>query len=406
MKFVNLVFVFVVITLVGLHGISADSLQDVVKELFTVENYDKNLRPIEKVDVKLGLSIVTILDMNVEARTISALMWLKMSYKDSRLAFDGTKHGIKSLRYPSSQVWLPDITMYNSAKQMTVEPTNVVIFPDGTVIYVPKVQLEATCKESAMKLFPLDTHKCGLKWGSWTYSADEVDLKLWNSKNDGGIGWTAYNEDTVENAEWEVEPLATEEDEKDYGDHGIYQYIIFNLELKRKPSAIQVILVFPAIMTSILTLAMFILPPECREKVTFGAILFLALIVLIAVLAIVIPAGGMVAIVGFYSVNLAFVTVGLLWHSFLVLMAYPSNSSVRPGRCLRRFASSFSAISCLGNEQLELDMSDEDDPDMPNAAKGARNIAEWRFLARMLDRLMLIIFALLLVFLGVLSIGF
>ena len=60
-------------------------------------------------------------------------------------------------------------------------------------------------------------------------------------------------------------------------------------------------------------------------------------------------------------------------------------------------------VPTLATERLDLDDADSDDSEMSNSAKGARNIAEWRFIARILDRLLLLIFALLLLILGLLS---
>jgi len=179
--------------------------------------------------------------------------------------------------------------------------------------------------------------------------------------------------------------------------------------------------------------------------VTFGAIIFLALILIMKDLPNVLPSGGVTAISCFYAVDLTLVGLALFLHCCLVLISYPVNSAVRPSPALRRFAARLSRISCLhagatttdagatatdirneaqrlggigeadkadisvktlkATEHSDLDDINSDDSEKSISAKGARNIAEWRFVARMLDRLFLILFFLVFLVLGILSIA-
>jgi len=345
-------------------------------------------KPDGQVNVTLSMMLNSA-DFHEDTRVMSGMFWQNMAWKDERLASE------KPMRHVApEEIWIPDVMLYHSPYHP--ETVDALVFGDGSALWVPKVPYETTCVEAAVRFFPRDSYVCRIVLGAWTYGQSEVALTVESSVDP--------LEPLQENSEWTVSVKNVELYKKKYPMYDeIYPKAIFDFELKRKDSSLGIVLIFPGILTALLTIAMFILPSECREKVTFGAIIFLALILIMKDLPGILPAGGVTAIACYYAVNLAFVAVTLFVHCCLVLMSYPANSAVRPHRFFRKFASLFSAVSCFASDNLELDDSDVDDPDMSNSAKGARNIAEWRFVARMVDRLLLILFAFLLILLGVLT---
>jgi len=349
----------------------------------------KPVKPDGQVNVTLSISVSTA-NFDEDTRTLSGIIWMNLAWKDERLA------SAEPMRHVApGDIWIPDITSYHSP--FHAEDNDALVFSGGTVVWVPKVTYSVTCVESSVRFFPRDSYVCRLVLGSWTHGKSELALTL---GDDGDDMLGPLQESSV----WAMNVKNIELYYKKYPKFDeIYPKGLFDIELKRKDSSLGIILIFPAIMTALMTVAMFILPSECREKVTFGALIFLSLILIMKDLQYILPAGGVTAIACYYAVNLAFVSVTLFFHCCLVLMSYPANSAVRPHRCVRKFASCFSAVSCFASDQLELDDTDVDDPDMSNSAKGARNIAEWRFVARMVDRLLLLLFTFLLILIGVLT---
>lgn len=341
--------------------------------------------------------VVTTANFDEATRTLSGMVWLSVHWKDERLAWDSAS-GPWSKHVSPDEIWIPDLTFFHSPFQ--TEPADAIVYPDGSVYWVPKVFFSETCVQSSVRFFPYDSYVCRLAFGSWTYGFSELNLFLNENAFDVSI-----LEPLQENSVWEISVKDVTLFQKIYKSHSTETYpkALYDFELKRKSSSLGVIVIFPAIMLAFMTVAMFLIPSESREKVTFGAIIFLAIILIMKDLPAVLPNGGVTAISCYYAVNLTFVTGALFLHCCLVLMSYPVNSSVRPSPSLRRFASALSKFSCLATEQLDLDDADSDDSELSNSAKGARNIAEWRFVARMLDRLFLIIFTLLLLIFGLLS---
>lgn len=348
-------------------------------------------KPEGQVNVTASIAVASA-TFDEKTRTMSGLVWVTMNWKDERLSSS------EPVRHVSpDEIWTPDITFYHSP--FRVEEADALVFADGTVLYVPKVFYSETCVTSSVRFFPHDSYVCRLALGSWTYGKSELLLTL-------GDPTGQILEPFQHNPVWDVSLKEAFLHEKVYPLYPteIYPKALYDIQLERKCSSLGLTIVFPAVALALMTLAMFLIPSESREKVTFGAIIFLALILIMKDLPNLLPSGGVTAISCFYAVDLTLVALALFLHCCLVLISYPVNSSVRPSPALRRFASGLSRISCLPTEHLDLDDINSDDSEMSNSAKGARNIAEWRFIARMLDRIFLILFFLLLVVLGILSI--
>jgi len=138
----------------------------------------------DKPDVKFGLSL---LDFHVcdERQVLETYVWLKSVWQDSRLAWNKEDYGgAEIIRYDSKEVWKPDVTLYNSAdptNMMSCWESNVLIYSSGEVMWVPPCKLISTCKLS-LKKEPYGEQTCSLKFGSWTYDGNNMDLNLYKNE--------------------------------------------------------------------------------------------------------------------------------------------------------------------------------------------------------------------------------
>ncbi|XP_010778344.1 neuronal acetylcholine receptor subunit alpha-7-like, partial [Notothenia coriiceps] len=87
--------------------------------------------------------------------------------------------GVQNLRFPSNQVWVPDILLYNSADERfdATFHTNVLVNYSGSCQYIPPGILKSTCYID-VRWFPFDVQKCDLKFGSWTHNGWLLDLQM------------------------------------------------------------------------------------------------------------------------------------------------------------------------------------------------------------------------------------
>lgn len=55
---------------------------------------------------------------------------------------------------------------------------NVVIYSVGDVLWIPPAIYRSSCPIS-VKYFPFDEQECQMKFGSWTFNADQVTRSGW-----------------------------------------------------------------------------------------------------------------------------------------------------------------------------------------------------------------------------------
>ena len=126
------------------------------------------------------------------------LLLLLKTWNDYNLKWDPAEYGnITSIRVTSSQIWIPDLILYNSADDSfdTTAKVNAVLYSDGTVSYLPPGIFKSTC-QIKIQDFPFDEQSCEVKFGSWTYDEDSVNL---TNKSD-----QAQLDSYIINGEWHL----------------------------------------------------------------------------------------------------------------------------------------------------------------------------------------------------------
>ena len=79
------------------------------------------------------------------------------------------------LRLPPDKVWKPDIVLFNNAdgNYEVRYKSNVLIYPDGEVLWVPPAIYQSSCTID-VTYFPFDQQTCIMKFGSWTFTGNQV----------------------------------------------------------------------------------------------------------------------------------------------------------------------------------------------------------------------------------------
>ncbi|CAD6184307.1 unnamed protein product [Caenorhabditis auriculariae] len=249
-----------------------------------MKNYEKAVRPVrnasDTVTVKLGMTLTNLFDMDERNQVLTINVWLDQEWNDELLRWKPEEFGgIETIRIPCDLIWLPDIVLYNNADDYTagyMRSRAMVLFT-GTVFWPPPTQLRSTCKVD-VSLFPFDEQKCSLKFGSWTYHGYQVDI----TNRSTNIDLTNY----VPSGEFDLIKV--------YQKRRVVKYtccpepypdITFFIYIRRKTLYYLYNIVFPCLMMSVLTLLVFVLPPDSGEKIALGITVLLAFSVF--VLAIV-----------------------------------------------------------------------------------------------------------------------
>ncbi|PAV86086.1 hypothetical protein WR25_24418 [Diploscapter pachys] len=198
-----------------------------------MRDYNSLERPVENhsmpVVVYLKVSLQQIIDVDEKNQIVYVNAWLDYTWDDYKLVWDTGEYGnITDVRFPAGRIWKPDVLLYNSVDQNfdSTYPTNLVVYSTGQVHWIPPGIFKISCKID-IQWFPFDEQKCFFKFGSWTYDGYKLDLR----PATGGFDISEY----LPNGEWAL-PW-------------------FNL-------------IMPCILTTLMTLLGFTLPPDAGEKIT------------------------------------------------------------------------------------------------------------------------------------------
>ncbi|PRD22377.1 UNVERIFIED_CONTAM: Neuronal acetylcholine receptor subunit alpha-7 [Trichonephila clavipes] len=126
-------------------------------------------------------------------------IFFQQQWVDVNLRWNASEYGgVADLRIPPWKIWKPDVLMYNSADEKFdgTYHTNVVVRNNGSCTYIPPGIFKSTCKID-ITWFPFDDQRCKMKFGSWTYDGNQIDLQLSSVK---GGDLSTY----ITNGEWEL----------------------------------------------------------------------------------------------------------------------------------------------------------------------------------------------------------
>lgn len=106
-----------------------------------------------------------------------------MLWTDGNLHWDPEAFDqIQILNVFPHEVYLPDITLYNSANlgQMNRDlfKTRVIVYANGQVMWISPAVVTVNCPSVNATNLRKDEHECQFIWGSWTHAMDLIDVNF------------------------------------------------------------------------------------------------------------------------------------------------------------------------------------------------------------------------------------
>uniref|UniRef100_A0A182P4E8 Neurotransmitter-gated ion-channel ligand-binding domain-containing protein n=1 Tax=Anopheles epiroticus TaxID=199890 RepID=A0A182P4E8_9DIPT len=140
----------------------------------------------------------------------------------------------------------------------------------------------STCKID-ITWFPFDDQHCEMKFGSWTYDGNQLDLVL-NSDEGGDLS------DFITNGEWYLIGMPGKKNTITYQCcPEPYVDITFTIQIRRRTLYYFFNLIVPCVLISSMALLGFTLPPDSGEKLTLGVTILLSLTVFLNLVAETLP---------------------------------------------------------------------------------------------------------------------
>ncbi|XP_046403893.1 neuronal acetylcholine receptor subunit alpha-7 isoform X4 [Ischnura elegans] len=256
---------------------------------YLLSTYNTLERPVsnesEPLEVKFGLTLQQIIDVDEKNQLLITNIWLSLEWNDYNLRWNDSEYGgVRDLRITPNKIWRPDVLMYNSADEGFdgTYHTNVVVRHNGSCLYVPPGIFKSTCKID-ITWFPFDDQHCDMKFGSWTYDGNQLDLVL-NSEEGGDLS------DFITNGEWHLLGMPGKKNTITYQCcPEPYVDVTFTIQIRRRTLYYFFNLIVPCVLISSMALLGFTLPPDSGEKLTLGVTILLSLTVFSLLVADVLP---------------------------------------------------------------------------------------------------------------------
>ncbi|XP_069103849.1 acetylcholine receptor subunit alpha-like [Argopecten irradians] len=200
------------------------------------------------------------------------------------------------------------------------------------------------------ELYPFDRHNCTIKLSSIDYTVDELSLTPTSSS-------TTLSLDDI--SQWEV--------------IGFYKYngttllssvVVFGVNFQRKPEFIIVNLLPPIILLCFLNLAVFFLPPQSGERVSFSVTMFLSFSVYMTLITEKLPITNPVSIFTKYRMCNVGYSALILFTTVIGLRLHMSESNERIPVWLEKIICSRSNAKMNG---YNIDPKSCNAPNVPNA---------------------------------------
>ncbi|XP_037912237.1 neuronal acetylcholine receptor subunit alpha-7 isoform X2 [Hermetia illucens] len=278
---------YLITLLIFLLGINESTQGPHEKRLLNhlLATYNTLERPVanesEPLEVKFGLTLQQIIDVDEKNQLLITNIWLSLEWNDYNLRWNDSEYGgVKDLRITPNKLWKPDVLMYNSADEGFdgTYHTNIVVKHNGSCLYVPPGIFKSTCKID-ITWFPFDDQHCDMKFGSWTYDGNQLDLVL-NSEEGGDLS------DFITNGEWYLIGMPGTKNTITYQCcPEPYVDITFTIKIRRRTLYYFFNLIVPCVLISSMALLGFTLPPDSGEKLTLGVTILLSLTVFLNLVA-------------------------------------------------------------------------------------------------------------------------
>ncbi|XP_036372414.1 neuronal acetylcholine receptor subunit alpha-7 [Megalops cyprinoides] len=252
-----------------------------------MKNYNRLERPVQNdsapIVVELGMTLLQIIDVDEKNQVLMTNAWLQLHWYDIYLSWNPDNYpGVQNLRFPSNQIWVPDILLYNSADERfdATFHTNVLVNSSGSCQYIPPGILKSTCYID-VRWFPFDVQKCDLKFGSWTHNGWLLDLQMVE------VDISTY----IPNGEWDLVGVPGKRNELYYECcKEPYPDVTFTVTMRRRTLYYGLNLLIPCVLISGLALLVFLLPADSGEKISLGITVLLSLTVFMLLVAEIMPA--------------------------------------------------------------------------------------------------------------------
>jgi hypothetical protein len=233
--FLKALFLFL-ISLLPFQLVNANTEETELRNML-FNSYNPKVRPVENITsaltIQMGLALQNIEKFDQMQESITLNAWIRQTWTDYRLSWNISQSNLTFISVSKNQIWVPDTELLNAAglPEIYTLKGGLMLYSDGTVFYSNPVVLKMPCSLE-LQIFPFDTQTCSMKFGSWVYSSQYLNL----------IPYTSEEQqidvlDSFSHTEWEIDELSVELhfNEREGYTNEIFNELEYNIVLSRFP---------------------------------------------------------------------------------------------------------------------------------------------------------------------------
>ncbi|XP_069123857.1 neuronal acetylcholine receptor subunit alpha-9-like [Argopecten irradians] len=305
-----------------------------------LRSYNSKIFPkinqIEHLDVDIEFTLVGVTDFdelngNLEIVGLAVIRW-KNELLTWNLVDDNP---MESLMLPQDTFWKPPVTLTNSVDSLNElgDSTYKIRFDyEGNALWNVGIVARTACGVD-VTLYPFDRQSCNITFAALGYVNDQVVL---NSSNP--IDMSLY----MENVEWNLE--STSVSSTVIAD---VSYVIFTLNLARKPGYFLVNMIIPILIIGLLNGLVFLLPADCGERVGYAITAFLTFAVFLTMVAENLPkASEPMSLLCYFLTLMLMVSSLITIVTILILRVYHQDEEATPPANIRHIIAFITCRKC------------------------------------------------------------
>ncbi|XP_048577800.1 neuronal acetylcholine receptor subunit alpha-7 isoform X2 [Nematostella vectensis] len=268
------------------------------------------------------------MDVIEKFELLSVSLYVRQKWENPLVAWNKSEYGgIVQVNLDPSTLWKPDIYLYNNADSgydgsLYGFTAKIKVNYSGTNTWLAPKIFTTSCKIN-VKYFPFDQQECRLKFGSWTYDANSVDI--FPEEDQASI--KGYQK----NGEWDFIGFPCKRSILYYPccPDSPFTDVTCTLIIRRKTLYYWVNLIIPCMLITVLSLLSFIVSTDSGERVGLVITDLLALTVFMLIVADILPpTSEVVPVISIYIIC-STIEVGLaLVATTIVVQCYHTNPDI------------------------------------------------------------------------------
>ncbi|CAJ0939776.1 unnamed protein product [Ranitomeya imitator] len=261
--------------------------------------------------VLIDLSLYTVINLDTSLQILTTYVWFNMEWKNEFLSWEPDDFcGIEKMLIPNNNFWLPDLYIYEMTESDNSSPviSYYTVSSDGTIKSSIPLRIISSCNLDIFK-FPFDIQTCSLSFGPYIHTVKDIimvaksnSMQVYQNSYDIFVSkgdWFLLNI-TVENATFDTE-------------NEVYSEVIYKISIKRAPVVYIINLIIPACFLVILDIASMFIEIGTGERLGFKITVVLGFSVLLLILNNMLPTSDNPPVLGiFCCVCLAVMVVSIM----------------------------------------------------------------------------------------------